>query len=84
MLTVVNPDGGVSNGQAVHVSPVILTISPATALAGGAAVPVTVTGIGLTASLVLVWSVPGKQTIIIPSLVDSTKLTAAIPAELLA
>ena len=84
MLAVANPDGAVSNGHPVHVSPVILTISPATAPAGGAAVPVTVTGIGLTASEVLVWSVPGRQTVIIPSLVDSTKLTAVIPAELLA
>jgi hypothetical protein len=47
MLTVVNPDGSVSNGRAIHVSPVILTISPAMAPVGGAAVPATVTGVGL-------------------------------------
>jgi IPT/TIG domain len=47
-LTVANPDGTVSNGHTIHISPVILRISPAAALSGSAAVPVTVTGIGLT------------------------------------
>ena len=83
MLVVANPDGATSNGLPVHVSPVILTIGPATAPAGGAAIPVTVTGVGLTASEVLVWNVPGRQTVIIPSLVDSTRLTVVIPAELM-
>ena len=83
ILAVANPDGSASNGLAVHVSPVILTISPAAAPAGGGPVPVTVSGIGLSATEVLVWSVPGRQTVIIPSLVDSTRLTAVIPVDLM-
>src|ERR1035437_2515945 len=61
-LTVANPDGAVSNGWRVHISPVVGAIVPNTALAGGAAVPVTITGIGLTAGEVLLWNVPGRQT----------------------
>src|ERR1035437_6532593 len=82
-LTVANPDGTVSNGRQIHISPVILAINPTAALAGGPAVTVTVTGIGLTAGDVLLWSAPGKQTVISTNFVDSTKFTALIPAELL-
>ena len=82
-LTVANPDGTVSNGWQIHISPVLGTVSPGAALAGGPAVAITVTGIGLTAGDVLLWNVPGKQTVIFTNFVDSTKLTAVIPAELL-
>ena len=82
-LTVANPGGSVSNGWQIHISPVILAINPTAALAGGPAVTVTVTGIGLTAGDVLLWSAPGKQTVIFTNFVDSTKFTALIPAELL-
>ena len=82
-LTVANPDGAVSNGWRVHISPVVGAIVPNTALAGGAAVTVTITGIGLTAGEVLLWNVPGRQTAIFTNFVDSRKFTAVIPAELL-
>jgi uncharacterized protein (TIGR03437 family) len=82
-LTVANPDGTVSNGHPIHISPVIGTITPSAAVAGSAALTVTVTGIGLTVGDVLVWSVPGKQTLIGASFVNSTKFTALIPAALL-
>ncbi len=82
-LTVANPDGTVSNARQIHISPVVGAITPSTALAGGAAVAVTVTGIGLTASDVLLWNVPGQQRVIVTNFVDSKKCTAVIPAELL-
>ncbi len=81
-VTVANPDGAVSNAFPIHISPVILSVAPAAATAGSAAVPVTVTGLGLTAGDVLLWSAPGRQTVIFPTLVNSSKLTAVIPAEL--
>src|SRR5450756_2052273 len=53
ILTVANPDGTVSNGRQIHISPVVGAIIPSAALAGGAAVAVTVTGIGITIGDVL-------------------------------
>jgi uncharacterized protein (TIGR03437 family) len=82
-LTVVNPDGGVSNARQIHISPVVAAIVPNAALAGGGAVTVTVTGIGLTAGDSLLWNVPGKQIVIYTNFVDSQKCTAVIPAGLL-
>ncbi len=82
-VTVANPDGIVSNGWQIHISPVIGTVSPSAALAGGAAANVTVTGIGLTAGDVLLWNASGKQTVIIANYVDSKTCTAVIPAVLL-
>jgi uncharacterized protein (TIGR03437 family) len=83
VVTVANPDSSISNGWQMHISPVIGTISPSAARAGGPAVNVTVTGIGLTAGDVLLWNVSGKQAVIFTNFVDSKKCTAVIPAELL-
>ena len=82
-LTVTNPDGTVSNASPLHISPVIGTITPSAAVTGSAALTVTVTGIGFTANDVLVWSIPGKQTAIPTSFVDSRQVTAVIPAAFL-
>jgi uncharacterized protein (TIGR03437 family) len=82
ILTVVNPDGAMSNARQIHISPVVLGINPVSALAGGAAVTVTVTGIGLTARDALLWDVAGKQTVLLPTYVNSTTLTALVPPEL--
>ena len=82
-LTVANPDNSVSNGRPIHILPVLVSLNPSAALAIGAAVGVTITGIGLTAGDVLLWIVSGQQSVILANFVDSKTLTAVIPAGLL-
>ena len=82
-LTVTNPDNSVSNTCPIHILPVLVSLNPSAALAISAAAGVTVTGIGLTPGDVLLWTVSGRQSVILANFVDSKTLTAVIPAELL-
>jgi uncharacterized protein (TIGR03437 family) len=83
-VTVSDPaTGAVSNSYAVVVSPVLFSISPATAVAGSPALPITVTGAGFTANTLLAITVAGKQSTLPTTYVNTTTLTATIPASAL-
>ncbi|MEO8597755.1 MAG: IPT/TIG domain-containing protein [Candidatus Solibacter sp.] len=83
-LSVLNADGGTSNPRPLHISPVLSSVSPSSILSGSAPLTITLRGIGFTGSTMLLWNAPGKPATITPTLVNSSKLTAVIPANLLA
>lgn len=83
-LTVTNPDGKVSNQFAITVSPVLSSITPYAAVAGGGPADVTIKGIGFQPNLVLLLSSSAGPVTIVPRVIDSGTMTATIPAVALA
>ncbi len=64
--------------------PSIVSLSPTSATAGGAAFPLTVNGTGFIASSVVVWTSGGSSTDLATTFVSATQLTAQVPASLIA
>jgi len=83
-VTVANPgQGPASNAIAFEIdnpSPQLSSVSPATVFVGGAGFTLSVTGSSFVPSSVIVWNGPTRPT----TFVNSTQLTAAIPASDLA
>lgn len=82
-VTVVNPDGTASNAVTFTISsapPSITSISPATAIAGGAAFTLTVKGAGFVSGAAVQWNGSGLAT----TFVSAAQLSAAVPANLIA
>ena len=78
-VTVVNPGGALSNALTFTITaalPVVSSISPATATAGGATFTLTVNGSGFVSGSVVEWSGAVLNT----TFVSSTRLTATVPA----
>jgi len=79
-VTVKNPDGSVStNSSTLYVEPVLTAISPASANAGSASVPITVSGLGFTPTDVIRINVAGTQADLPTTFAASTSLSATIP-----
>ena len=79
-LTVGDPIGAASTPYPVTVSPVLFTIGPTAAAAGGPAVTITATGIGFTRNNVLALTVKGQLSSLATTYVKSTTLSAIVPA----
>jgi uncharacterized protein (TIGR03437 family) len=80
-ITVTDPGtGAVSNASPFTVSPVLFSISPASALSGGPAVTITVSGAGFTSTTGLTMTVGANATPLATTLVNSKTMTAVIPA----
>jgi hypothetical protein len=80
-VTVVNPapGGGTSNAQTFTINnpvPTTTSLSPSTAVAGGAAFTLTVNGTGFVSNSVVQWNGSNRTT----TYISSTQLTAAITA----
>src|SRR5262245_4186700 len=78
-ITVVNAGGQTSNAATFIITgdaPTITSISPTTAVAGGPAFTLVVTGTNFTATSIVQWNGNSRTT----TFVDSSHLTAAIPA----
>jgi uncharacterized protein (TIGR03437 family) len=82
-ITVTNPDGAVSNADAVSVSPVLLTVNPSAAMAGSPGITITVKGLGFTMPVVLVLNIGGGPLTIPTTFGDTSTLTGVISASLL-
>jgi len=82
-LMIANPDGGRWGIWPVTVLPVIGAVTPAVALAGGGPVTITVTGLGLIARDLVVLGAGATQTTLATTFINSTTLTAVVPATLL-
>jgi len=67
---------GNGDSQATNPVPVLTSVSPTSALAGGAEFTLTVNGSGFTSTSVVHWNAAPRAT----TFVDNTKLTAVIPA----
>jgi uncharacterized protein (TIGR03437 family) len=80
-IMVTNPDGSKSNTQSVDIRPVIDTVTPSAALAGGPAVTITVTGLGFIPSDLLNLS---NRFNLNTTFVSDRMLTAVVPAAALA
>ncbi|MGA3161392.1 MAG: hypothetical protein ABSC77_09260 [Terracidiphilus sp.] len=75
--------GGVSSQAALDVTPptpAITSLSPASAVAGGAAFTLTINGTNLTSTATVSWGSASLAT----SYISATQLTAAVPANLIA
>jgi uncharacterized protein (TIGR03437 family) len=79
-LTVTDPVGATSNPYPITLSPVLFAISPPSAAAAGPAVTITATGAGFTRNSILVFNAWGQQSQLATTYVNSTTLTATIPA----
>lgn len=79
-LTVVNPDGTVSNSLAIIVQPVLTAISPNSAAVGASGVTITATGAGFVSTDVLVISQSNTRSNLPTTYVNATTLTAVVPA----
>lgn len=80
-VTVSDPaTSAVSNPFTIVISPVLLTLGPASAIVNSPAVTVTVTGAGFTNSTVLAMTQGSQQTALATTYVSATVLTAVIPA----
>ena len=79
-VTVSDPAGGTSPGYTVTVSPVLFSLNPASARASSPAITITATGAGFTPNSILRFNTFGLVT----TYVNSTTLTAVVPAEALA
>ena len=78
-VTAVNPGGALSNALTFTITaalPVVSSISPATATAGGATFTLAVNGSGFVSGSVVEWSGAVLNT----TFVSSTRLTATVPA----
>jgi len=83
LLKVTDDLGATSNDYPVTVSPVLFSISPASAAATGPAVALTATGAGFTRNNFLVLTQAGSQTPLATTCVNTTTLTAVVPASAL-
>ena len=80
-LTVLNPDGTVSNPYSVLIKPVIATVTPGAVLVGSAATPITVTGIGFNErDDVLVLTISSQRITLPTTWINQANLTAVVPA----
>jgi hypothetical protein len=83
-VTVFNPSpgGGTSAGSAFTVNPppAIASLSPSSAMTGGAAFTLTINGTNFLSGAVAQWS----GTSLVTTFVSATQLTAAVPASLIA
>lgn len=82
-LTVTDSTGAVSNPYPITISPVLFSVSPAAAVVAGPAVTITATGVGFTRADMLVFNAAGQQSPLTTTYVNSTTLTATIPASVL-
>ncbi len=87
--SVTNPDGGAGSSPAIQCGspggnpvPVLTAISPATAPAAGGALTLTLTGSNFLSSSVVNLTSGGVTTVLTPTLVSATTLTATVPASL--
>ena len=83
ILTVSDVTGATSGPYPISVSPVLFTISPAASAAAGPPVTITATGVGFTSNSVLVFIASGQPSPLATTYVNSTTLTATIPASAL-
>jgi uncharacterized protein (TIGR03437 family) len=79
-LTVADSTGATSKPYPITVSPVLFAISPAASVAAGPAITITASGAGFNNNSVLVVIASGQQSPLATTYVNSTTLTAAIPA----
>jgi uncharacterized protein (TIGR03437 family) len=82
-ITVINPDGSVSNAYAISVSPVLLTVTPSAVVAGSPNVTITAKGLGFTVPMALVFNTGGQQVTLPTMFGDTATLTAVISASTL-
>ena len=82
-LTVTDSLGVTSTPYPITVSPVLFGISPAASVAAGPAVTIMATGVGFTSNSVLALTASGQQSPLVTTYVNSTTLTAVIPASAL-
>lgn len=75
--------GATSGGYSEIVSPVLFAIGPASAAGGAGSVTITATGVGFTANTGLTITAAGQATRLATTYVNSTTLTAMIPASAL-
>ena len=78
-VTVFNPGGLTSNAATFIITgagPTVTSISPSTAVAGGPAFTLTVTGTNFNSTSIVQWNGTNRTT----TFVEATRLTAAIPA----
>jgi hypothetical protein len=78
-VTVVNAGGQTSNAATFIITgeaPTVTSISPSTAVAGGPAFTLTVTGTNFNSTSIVQWNGTNRTT----TFVEATRLTAAIPA----
>jgi uncharacterized protein (TIGR03437 family) len=83
-VVVINPDQTVSNTYTIIICPAIGTVVPAVVPVGLPGATITVTGLGLTAHDLLVLVTQNQQIVLATTFVNSTTLTGAIPASVLA
>lgn len=85
MLTVTNP-GAVNstNSYGIYVNPVLQAVTPNTAPAGGSGVTITATGVGFVPADVVYFNASGPQWPLVTTFVNSTTLSAVVPAAALA
>jgi hypothetical protein len=79
----VTTTGGVSAGSTFTIkprAPTIASLNPSSAKAGGAAFTLTISGTGFAAGAIAKWG----TTALVTTFVSTTKLTAAVPASLIA
>jgi len=82
-ITAINPGGTLSNGLTFSVTApaaILASLSPVSALAGGAQFTLTLTGSGFVTGCVANWD----STALTTTVVSATQLTAIVPASLLA
>ena len=88
LITVRDPNGNTSNGvyfritQPVPALPVIGSVSPSTAIAGGAAFTLVINGSNFVGTSVVSWTAGGTSTQLATTFVSSSQLTVAVPASL--
>jgi uncharacterized protein (TIGR03437 family) len=83
IVTIINPSGATSNTATFPITtpaPVVTSISPDSVAAGGQAFTLTVTGAGFLSGAVVQWNGAPMMT----ALIDSSHLTAFVPAAALA
>lgn len=85
MLTVTNP-GAVSstNSYGIYVNPVLQAITPNSAAAGSSSATLTATGVGFVPTDVVYFNASGPQWPLVTTFVNSTTLSAVVPAAALA
>jgi uncharacterized protein (TIGR03437 family) len=83
-LTVLTPDGAVSNPFGIIVQPVLTAISPNFAAVGASAVTITATGAGFVSTDVLVISQSNTRLNLPTTNISPTTLTAVVPPAMLA
>jgi uncharacterized protein (TIGR03437 family) len=82
-VTVADSTGATSSPYPITISPVLFMISPATSVAAGPPPMLTATGVGFTNNDVLMFTASGQPSTLVTTYVNSTTLTATIPASAL-